>query len=99
MSLEQATSDELRLLRAIVDSISIDPSLPDERYAIAPWSDPQQHSANSSRENENKFVPDELDTLFEDYVKNAIQPVRINCVGLLRCRLRIHRLPEVNPMC
>jgi hypothetical protein len=72
VSLEQATSDELPLLRAIVDSININPSVPDERYAIIPWTDPEQHSGNSSGEKNNKFVPDELDTLFEDYVNVCV---------------------------
>ena len=72
VSLEQATSDELPLLRAIVDSININPSVPDERYAIIPWTDPEQHSGNSYGEKNNKFVPDELDTLFEDYVNVCV---------------------------
>ena len=72
MSLKQATSDELPLLRAIVDSVNINTSVPDERYAIAPWTDPEEHSGNSSREKNNKFSPDELDTLFEDYVNVCV---------------------------
>ena len=72
VSLEQATSDELPLLRAIVDNVNINTSVPDERYAIAPWTDPEEHSGNSSREKNNKFSPDELDTLFEDYVNVCV---------------------------